>query len=98
MTNQNAKYTPGPWTYESKDIRGEVPCCKVYGADNLEVATVGRHDGKGDLENARLIAAAPEMYEALLAIREAFYVENSSKAVREAMKLSDVVKKADGRI
>lgn len=61
MTNQNAKHTPGPWKYESKDIGGKVPCYKVYGADNLEVATVGRHDGKGDLENARLIAGAPRL-------------------------------------
>lgn len=98
MKNQNAKYTPGPWTYESKDLGGEVPCYMVYAPDSLRVAMVTRPGGKGDFENARLIAAAPEMYEALLAIREAFYVENSSKAVREAMKLSDIVKKADGRI
>lgn len=102
MTNQNAKHTPGPWKLCQSECSRHDGDRYVYGQGPLKGVICSMNGGPNDdstvLANARLIAAAPEMYQALIAIREAFYVENSPKAVREAMKLSDVVKKADGRI
>lgn len=65
-----SKHTPGPWTHEGQgDItgiedngfgRGPVDVCSVY------LRTVeGRHEA-----NARLIAAAPDLLEALKQARE----------------------------
>ncbi len=61
----SAAHTPGPWTNEGQgditgierndDINGKVDVCSVY----LRTAP-GRHEA-----NARLIAAAPELLEAL---------------------------------
>lgn len=57
----NAKHTPGPWRTGGKDGR------IIYAADGFAVADAtvfhGRHEGEHS-ENARLIAAAPELLEA----------------------------------
>lgn len=57
---KKAIHTPGPWTLSR---------WKIIGADNSIVATIVPWDSSGvrreDLENAKLIEAAPRMYEAL---------------------------------
>lgn len=56
-----SKYTPGPWHVAERDDDGDV--LYTVEADNLPVAYIYR---KAEREaNARLIAAAPEMLEAL---------------------------------
>lgn len=61
----NAKFTPGPWHNE------EVTAITAYSEGEVRpwyVASVHRHIGDGADQmaaNAHLIAAAPELYEAL---------------------------------
>lgn len=62
----SASFTPGPWSYTLGDVM------RVTTRDNNAVCGVhriGRHSGGGDPEvwaaNARLIASAPDLYEAL---------------------------------
>lgn len=62
-----SKFTPGPWTATSADLGGDVPSWKVYSKEGQHVASVHRWNGIGDEENARLIAAAPDILKALQA-------------------------------
>ncbi len=56
-------HTPGPW---SDMVFGDG--CSVYGADGLHVAMTHGRDGNGEeVANARLIASAPALLEALRA-------------------------------
>ena len=58
-------YTPGPWTYQFT-AEGTA----VIGADGRRIALVCTTPGRGDMDSdARLIAAAPEVAEALIAAR-----------------------------
>lgn len=55
---QESKHTPGPWTV--------VNCIYVQSPDGIDVAVTVRHRKSFPWrENARLIAAAPELLEAL---------------------------------
>lgn len=58
-----AKHTPGPWVV-TEHSSGMI--C-VAGPDNKDLCAVGynRTNGRDDVANASLIAAAPAMYEAL---------------------------------
>lgn len=58
------KHTPGPWTIEETDDTLFI----LQGEDSDQIAQVDKAFGNG---NAHLIAAAPEMLEALLAARKA---------------------------
>lgn len=70
------EFTPGPWSVIDHNWEGS---SGVYGPDDYLIAEVTIHDSvteenQTDLElikeaNARLIAAAPDMYEALLKAR-----------------------------
>lgn len=62
MTTET-KWTPGPWKLKGAG--------SIMGADDVLVATTGYRVAVGsdeDESSARLIAAAPELYEALDAI------------------------------
>ena len=82
-----SKHTPGPWALESVDtrcgschkigpfpsagVRSEVHAC-VY-ADQMRLGIDDRNPVAAELlANARLIAAAPELLEALVQLEEAF--------------------------
>ena len=83
-SNMNTKPTPGPWKFQQTTIRihgSEMPVVAVYGTgeDCLEKVVAfatgshGGSDGKQRptdeaFENARLIASAPDMLDALKAI------------------------------
>jgi hypothetical protein len=64
------KFTPGPWKVEDGELVAEMPTCgamcvlgQIYGADDYPC-----RDDDIDAEckaNARLIAAAPDLYAAL---------------------------------
>lgn len=72
----NAKHTPGPWEADLSDPHAtEYP---IHSQDRIEIATVWHYtiaaDGVAETQaNARLIAAAPEMYEAIKHYCEALY-------------------------
>lgn len=69
--SETAKFTPGPWYYRpynedsgygnSADWAGQ----QIMGGEEDFVLATLNHDGPNDEANARLIAAAPDMYEAL---------------------------------
>ncbi len=58
------KFTPGPWHIEDASY-GQIVC-----ADKADVAVVRNSDGLPHHENARLIAASPDLLEALRSIVE----------------------------
>ena len=64
-------FTPGPWIVEQDFINGprgsNVPDAPAFDGEWCSVAEVFGSDRKA---NARLIAAAPLMYQALLKVRE----------------------------
>ena len=67
----NVNFTPGPWTVVVDEIAAQVrgyPC--VYSKDYTVVGTEGMYgDIDVDFANAKLIAAAPDLYEALQRIQ-----------------------------
>jgi len=63
-----AKHTPGPWEVEMPGPRDQIQAIAVYGP-----AEDGRTEIAWDVKreaNARLIAAAPDLLEALKAVEE----------------------------
>jgi hypothetical protein len=96
MTEQ-VKHTPGPWAV---DAEGDVV------VSDGTVAWVGSANAldapyTANLPNARLIAAAPEMYEALKAILDGSgpYISRVTKivGVDAVEKASAAIAKAEGR-
>lgn len=93
--NALAKHTPGPW-FAGKP--GPMRHCNVYGPENTHIATanhlIGGHGPEwidnpdmaiGEAEaNARLIAAAPEMAEALRELLADKYLSDPVNADRMA--------------
>ena len=78
MTTEKVNHTPGPWEYDSELTRrdGDTTYHSLFDANNLLVANVpisedGSAGGTGtssrgsEQANARLIAAGPDMLEAL---------------------------------
>ena len=64
-----AGFTKGPWNAVPTDPSEGVDCWWLIGADKRDIGTV--NGGQGDetpQANARLIAAAPELFEALEAL------------------------------
>lgn len=53
----SAKFTPGPWEYNER-------LCAISGNEGWKIAHIFDYGGNGE-SDAQLIAAAPEMYEAL---------------------------------
>lgn len=107
--NEKSKYTPGPWfvkypydedigeagvAAKSPSSGREIVCARVWGRDE-EAATA----------NARLIAAAPELLEALDECDTAFAVFNmcgdvpqTRAAVKKAWaKANEIIAKATGK-
>jgi hypothetical protein len=68
-----ADHTPGPW----RAIDHETEPCRVYDADGNMVADVFCTDMPGGTENARLIAAAPDLLAACkVLVNEVLYLKD----------------------
>lgn len=69
--NTTVGHTPGPWDTRDDDKRITVGVGLVDGPNGYDVAEVYNDDCDRDeaWANAHLIAAAPELYEALIAVR-----------------------------
>lgn len=82
-------YTPGPWRVERPYIRGAGRVIASLESGRNEVE---------DTANARLIAAAPELFEALRDIYAALVIEEISAETRTRARLraSAVLAKARG--
>ncbi len=64
-----AKHTPGPWTLHPTALHPAVRSVGTPDAGPRRICTVGTMNGNPvDKANARLIAAAPEMLDALIAL------------------------------
>ena len=65
MSIEAIKHTPGPWYAEKKNVHtGSVATCHWDGEDWWEVYSLNWTDGSAEA-NARLIAAAPDLLNAL---------------------------------
>ena len=70
-TDEQASYTPAPWTAEVSDLLGIIvyaePCQSMIACLNATGAEGAAYDADVERQaaNARLIAAAPELLEAL---------------------------------
>lgn len=62
------KFTPGPWTTHAEDLRGGRYYVVAMPTDESWDSIDLREDENGEA-NAALIAAAPELYEALRELR-----------------------------
>mgnify|MGYP007094615063 CR=1 FL=1 len=68
-----AKHTPGPWTWHPTALHPAVRSVGTPDAGPRRICTVGTMNGNPvDKANARLIAAAPELLEALQAVLRSF--------------------------
>ena len=68
---QNAKHTPGPWTASGEHDRETITSDKVNQYGNFIVTIVSRCDEpmtEEDRANARLIAASPDLLDALITL------------------------------
>ena len=93
-----AQHTPGPWRIDRQEISAS-----IYGPDN-ELVVAGEFDGWGcpfgcrdeGLSNARLIAAAPELLEALeFAYGHNLYLLGAEHPI--VIKVSAAITKARGQ-
>lgn len=64
MTKKTTQHTPGPWQVEKQRTGMECPVVMIAGLTAATVYNVTRNTRENDA-NARLMAAAPEMLEAL---------------------------------
>lgn len=90
------KHTPGPWK-----VWEGIACCTVDHAEwGATIAEVGENDERG-MADAALIAAAPEMLEALKEIRadcDARAIDGVVPIGRSAwVALENAIAKAEGR-
>ena len=64
-----AKHTPGPWTWHPTALHPAVRSVGTPDAGPRRICTVGTMNGNPvDKANARLIAAAPKLLDALIAL------------------------------
>ena len=100
---KHATHTPGPWHY-SEVIRGRDQYYRQIRAD-FKIAEVhachsgvaGTKKGRAEDEaNARLIAAAPEMYEVLQELAESMELAKNYGVRKEHAMLREVLAKVEG--
>lgn len=82
----DTKFTPGPWTAEAENVHvGCVAICHGDADTWFEIWSENWGDGVDQKANANLIAAAPELYEALeqaVTLMQDSGYQNSHVAVR----------------
>lgn len=84
------KHTPGPWSFYDDSNDGKTNRIEIV-AIGKTVARIYHSVPEEDLPNARLIAAAPELLEALIAV-----VSVADRATVEFDKARDAIDKATG--
>lgn len=90
------KHTPGPWFIDGNVIRGDKQRNgSISIACTLNIAyPYGRWSGESEQANARLIAAAPELLEALQDMVD--YYGTASASVEALHKARSAIAKATG--
>ena len=75
MTTESVKHTPGPWKHVRATNNGSGG---YIDSDDVQICEIAwQHDTAIDKANARLIAAAPDLLEALISVEE--YVSSTEK-------------------
>ena len=92
-----AEYTPGPWSMDRASHRWE-----IIGNDGLHIADVFRYlednsFDEGTVGDARLIAAAPDLYEALVTLTHNGPIPQSGTEKRAYQTATLAIAKAEGR-
>lgn len=103
-------HTPGPWILDDFEVSGEVSgaaTCRVLEADDFPCIEEGTEaDVQAECEaNARLIAAAPDMLEALrdcASVLPQYRLKGNTLTDDEALeavleRVTEIVAKAEGR-
>lgn len=104
------KHTPGPWKIEIERVNDIITVHRVMSEKGRLVATIYQGDSKetgslrlsSELRNAQLIAAAPDMLEALETLTAivgltAIKYENQKEVLQEAYNIAiAAIKKAKG--
>lgn len=98
-----SKHTPGPWEIDEQDYGDEL----WFGGTGCGLVTVngwsngGRKDQPDEwaqlLTDARLIAAAPELLEALKGMVEHFWIAGSEAEWDAIQKATKTIAKAEGQ-
>ena len=92
MTQVHTSFTPGPWVAE------EVTYNILILAAGAVLTSAGGGFTKEELEaNARLIAAAPEMYEALNAVRHFLAKDDGRDEVALGLTVMSALHNAEGK-
>ena len=88
------KYTPGPWRLNT-DGCGDL---FVSGAGSEYICEIGPYCSGADMADARLIAAAPELLEALMAARSELeaYEEDATGERYNNLMINAAIAKAKG--
>ena len=104
----NAQHTPGPWhfTHETNAKRGRGKFLIVLPVgDTVPVCDVNRHRGPNSEANARVIAAFPEIIEALkkhLTWSETFFryegLSHDGPLQSDILETKDLIAKLEGRL
>jgi hypothetical protein len=100
ITKQEAKHTPGPWNVTEVDSRVIITdnWAKPFGGTIAELPHPDTHSYV--MENARLIAAAPELLEACktaLASMQRYGIEQGSREEKEVFIIEQAIAKAEGK-
>lgn len=78
-----AMHTPGPWELVIVEMTDGKPFCHVYGADGDAIVYATLRDPEEVAANALLIAAAPELLQALEAMIDERWSDLHSHMRRE---------------
>jgi hypothetical protein len=90
------KHTPGPWFFAGKHPECEVRYVSLNVEDHFdgEIATLYHGEGAMQEANARLIAAAPELLEALLWCKSQGWLQYTKRIPNQNAAFCDGVDKA----
>jgi hypothetical protein len=98
MSNEKPKWTPGPWRFGYSQKRTKIRDNVVF-VDN-DKTTICKCDGDKAHENARLICAAPDLYEALKELLRVHEDRSNSSFIARAaahQQAEQALAKAEGR-
>ena len=98
MSDEQPKHTPGPWDIDPRSD-GLIVGCAVHGRTGIHsIAAMAVRDGltiQQAKANARLIAAAPEMLEILVELKDAGLCwDEWNIPLTMGQRIDDVIRKA----
>lgn len=95
------KYTKGPWhVFRVDDLCHSISSANGYAVTGQDLDFWFADDDENSMANAYLMAASPELYEALVSAKEQLkgYVESFLKIPFEDEQIDHAIAKAEGRI